>query len=401
VARPVSTRNAALYWSLFAGALTVMLVCCMLSFGADLMESGALAILAAVAAIMPVPAYVGLFLWLDRFEPEPPHLLVGAFGWGAGIAGLFACLLNSIAGLGLAQVMNEDIASHVTASLVAPPIEETLKGSVVLILFFWRKAEFDGITDGIIYAGMAALGFAMIENISYYGRAMNEGWGTFSITFIVRGILSPYVHVLFTTMTGIGFGIARQSKVMPLRIAAPLMGWVVAIGLHFMWNTIPLLGPEVMLVAYVFFWLPMFCGLLAIMIWSLRRESKIIRSYLLQDVGTSQILPADAHAASQLLPRLMGNMPVLLSQGWEAWKKIRRFQQAGTALAFYRHRLASGLIPADPALEAKHVQEFLANRQAVRQAPIRLVPPPIPPLPQRPAQPQQRPDDKTGPDVRP
>jgi protease PrsW len=362
MARPVKTRHAALYWSLFGAAMSVMLCCALLSFGADILESGALAILAAVAAILPVPVYVGLFLWLDRFEPEPPHLLTAAFAWGLGIAGLFACLLNSIAGVGLSQVVTSDWAENLTASLVAPPVEETLKGMAVLILFFWKKSEFDGITDGIIYAGMAALGFATIENIAYYGRAMNQGVASFTVTFVMRGVLSPYVHVLFTTMIGIGFGISRQVKVKGWRVAAPLLGWVAAMGLHFLWNTIACLGTGVVLAAYVFIWLPLFGGLFTLMIWSLRRESRIIQSHLMRDGAAAPILPADAYAASRLMPRLTGNVGVLMSHGWGAWKKIRRFQRAATALAFYRHRLTTGTVLADPELEAQYLREFLESR---------------------------------------
>jgi RsiW-degrading membrane proteinase PrsW (M82 family) len=40
---------------------------------------------------------------------------------------------------------------------------------ILVVLFLWKKDEFDGIIDGIVYAGMVGLGFAMTENILYYG----------------------------------------------------------------------------------------------------------------------------------------------------------------------------------------------------------------------------------------
>ena len=42
---------------------------------------------------------------------------------------------------------------------------------ILVIFFFWKKDEFDGVVDGIVYASMAGLGFAMTENILYYGNA--------------------------------------------------------------------------------------------------------------------------------------------------------------------------------------------------------------------------------------
>src|SRR5687768_1309725 len=38
---------------------------------------------AALLAIVPVPLYLMAILALDRFEREPPHLLLFAFVWGA------------------------------------------------------------------------------------------------------------------------------------------------------------------------------------------------------------------------------------------------------------------------------------------------------------------------------
>ena len=46
-------------------------------------------------AIMPIPLYVGLALWIDRYEPEPPAMLLGAFLWGSCIATLFGYMVNT------------------------------------------------------------------------------------------------------------------------------------------------------------------------------------------------------------------------------------------------------------------------------------------------------------------
>jgi len=58
------------------------------------------------------------------------------------------------------------------AVISAPIVEESAKAFILFVLFFWKKDEFDGIVDGIVYAGMVGLGFAMTENILYYGRAV-------------------------------------------------------------------------------------------------------------------------------------------------------------------------------------------------------------------------------------
>ena len=39
-----------------------------------------------VCAILPVPIYVMLLLWIDRYEAEPLWMLATSFFWGALIA---------------------------------------------------------------------------------------------------------------------------------------------------------------------------------------------------------------------------------------------------------------------------------------------------------------------------
>jgi RsiW-degrading membrane proteinase PrsW (M82 family) len=341
-----------------------MLLCALLSFFGSLMETGTLALLGAVAAMAPAPIYVGLFLWLDRFEPEPPHLLFGAFMWGAGVAGFFGCLFNSLFHLGAVQMVDPESARQLTASLSAPLMEETLKGLAVAILFFWRRADFDGVLDGIIYAGMAALGFATVENISYYARGMSGGIAQFGVVFVVRGILSPYAHVLFTALTGIGFGLARNSRGISLRVLAPLGGWILAMTLHALWNTIPMGGDLLLLLSYLVIWIPIFLGLVTLIVVSLRREASMIHRHLLQNPQGSPLNASDAAEAARMMPRLLGNLPILFSRGWTDWRRIRRYQRSATALAFYRHRLGTGRIQPDPALEQRYIGEIVECRPA-------------------------------------
>jgi protease PrsW len=357
-ARPIAHRYGALYWSLFGMAMAIMVLLAFFSFGADAMGIGPIVFLAAIAAFLPVPIYVGLFLWLDRFEPEPAHLLAAAFAWGAGVAGFFACIANSLVNIGLASVVDPAMAEKATVSFSAPFMEETLKGLAVAILFFWRRDEFDGVLDGIIYAGMTALGFAAIENIQYYGKGMAEGLGAFTATAILRGMLSPYTHVIFTSMTGIGFGLARQSKNMAVKFIAPIAGWGCAMTLHFLWNTIPQFGGIWFLLAYVFFWIPLFLLMLGVIGFSLYQESKMIRAHLKGD----GVLPQDADAGSRILPRLMGNIGVLVSKGPKAWNDLRHYQHAATSLAFYRYRVECGRVLANPSLENYYLGEMAAYR---------------------------------------
>ena len=59
----------------------------------------------------------------------------------------------------------------------APVVDQGVKGPALFILYFcaWKKDEFDGVIDGIVYPTMVGLGFVMVENFLYYGPSLKAG----------------------------------------------------------------------------------------------------------------------------------------------------------------------------------------------------------------------------------
>src|ERR1041385_6894378 len=51
-------------------------------------------IIGMVCATLPVPIYIMLLLWIDRYESEPLWMLTTAFLWGALVAVFIAFILN-------------------------------------------------------------------------------------------------------------------------------------------------------------------------------------------------------------------------------------------------------------------------------------------------------------------
>lgn len=120
--------------------------------------------------------------WLDRYEKEPKLLLGAAFLWGVIVAGGGAFILNTVFGIGIYVLTgSEGAAEFGTTSIIAPIIEEGLKGLAVLAVFFLFRHEFDSILDGIVYASITAMGFAAIENVLYIYRNgfLDNGWEGF------------------------------------------------------------------------------------------------------------------------------------------------------------------------------------------------------------------------------
>src|SRR5688572_4970457 len=135
-----------------------------------------IAVIASFVAFIPALLYVLPLMWLDRYDPEPMWLLALAFAWGALVAVLVSFVLNTGIGIGVAVAVGGRegaiLGDIVGAVISAPVVEEGSKGvGLLLLLIFFRK-YFDDVLDGIVFAGVIALGFATVENVLYYGRAI-------------------------------------------------------------------------------------------------------------------------------------------------------------------------------------------------------------------------------------
>lgn len=191
-------------------------------------------------SFVPVFLMAMFVYWLDRYEKEPLILLGATFFWGAVVAAGSAFVINTVFGIGIyALTGSGDLADQATASLVAPFVEEGLKGFAVLIIFFFFRNEFDSILDGIIYAAIAALGFAATENVLYiYQHGYVEGgWsGLWQLVFI-RDVVVAWQHPFFTAFTGIGIAIARMNRNILVKIIAIPMGYGFAVFAHAFHNS--------------------------------------------------------------------------------------------------------------------------------------------------------------------
>src|SRR4051794_5514579 len=222
----------------------------------------------ALGALVPVGPVVWAFLWVDRWEPEPPRTLLFAFLWGACVAALTALIINSSAAYFADAVLGQGSGDVIGAAVVAPFVEEGVKGAFVIGLLLFRRREFDGVVDGIVYAGLTAAGFAFTENILYIGRSFAEDGGLIGqnggvlAVLVLRGVLSPFAHPLFTSMIGIGCGLAAVSRSPAARVLFVLVGYLAAVTLHALWNGSATLGDgQAFLVVYLYVMLPLLLGM--------------------------------------------------------------------------------------------------------------------------------------------
>lgn len=202
-----------------------------------------------VGALLALPPLV-VFFWVQRIvgrlDPEPFHQLAISFFWGAfaasGLSAFGNTVFENIAKALLGGTGDGDVLAYaIAASFGAPLIEEVWKGLPVLFAFWLFRRGADGLADGVLYASFSALGFATMENVLYYARAALEEvahreQGALAAVVVIRGVLSPWGHPLYTSMTGLGFGLARESTHPRVKRSAPIFGLLLAISLHAAWN---------------------------------------------------------------------------------------------------------------------------------------------------------------------
>jgi RsiW-degrading membrane proteinase PrsW (M82 family) len=347
---------------ILAGAIG-MLLFLGVSFG------GVALIVGLVAAVIPVPLLVAAFLWLDRYEPEPLHLLAFCFAWGAAVATSVALLVNT----GAAWLFDKaGLSESLVAVLIAPLIEESMKASGPLLLFWRRREEWSGITDGIVYCGLSALGFAMVENVLYLGGhgyasgAQQYGAATglqnvFAI-FIVRILFSGFAHPLFTSMTGIGLGISSRSGDRRVRWLAPIAGLLVAMMLHGTFNLLPTLTvslsqPFIMLYGYLGFMVPFFFAVVGFAIALRGWEGRIAERILPYYVRTGWFAPPEVAALGSLGRRYSARQWAGRVAGPAGQRAMKGFQFAATQLALLRDGMQRGLHRTPVALQRAEAEE--------------------------------------------
>ncbi|HEY3261124.1 MAG TPA: PrsW family intramembrane metalloprotease [Pseudonocardiaceae bacterium] len=349
-------------------------ICGLLVLGLVGSRIGLFAVLVgAVGALLPVAIVVGAFLWVDRWEPEPPGLLLAAFGWGACVATLSALIINSTAKVAADTILGQGSGDLVSAVVSAPLVEEGMKVAFLFGLMWARRLEFDGVVDGIVYAGLVAAGFAFTENILYFGRAFAQdglvapGGGVIAV-FVLRGLLSPFAHPVFTAMTGIGIGIAVNSRLRAVRVFAPILGYLGSVTLHALWNgSATIAGGMGFVLVYVVIMVPLFIGMVILVVWQRRREQRVLATELPGLAAAGLIAPSEVGLLASLSGRRGWRAAVRRQAGSAAAKAVAAYQSAVTELAFLRARMARGT--AGPAAQQRHdelVDALLAARvQAV------------------------------------
>ncbi len=339
-------------------ALVTILLNSVIGFSA-LAQYGPLTVLAALT--IPVIPAIGINLlvnFMDRYEREPWFLRLAAFLWGALIAIPPALLIERQVDGALQNILPpgaSDVLRSALQGLNAGLTEETIKGLGLLLLFFILRDEFDNVTDGIVYGALIGAGFAMVENFAYFATQSHN-----ILVFLIVGriILGWLGHSTFTACFGAGLGYVRHTRVRWKQIVIPLLGYLIAVGLHSFFDFVDFQASAAVqaapgnesvalfsLIAIIGDYIPPFLaqiGLLYILIKSLAHEAAVIREFLAVEVSNG-VVRVDEYALLQnSFQRTKVERRVLRKSGIRQWMRVKTLYQTEIGLAFRKWHVQMG-----------------------------------------------------------
>lgn len=339
-------------------------------------------VIGVAAAILPVPLLVACFLWLGRHNRTPLSYLAFSFAWGACVATSASLGVNTLAAVQLGnrewQGQPTDMFTWpdlLTAVAVAPVIEEITKALGPLLLLLWmRRRRLINFTEIIVYYGLAALGFAMTENILYLGQGYvvgSDGLGAAggalitAGTFFGRIVISGFAHPLFSAMAAIGVALALRRKSGAGRWFIPLGMLAAAILLHSAWNLLAVFGGVVLLSGYLAVMVPIFFTVVGGALWIRAAEARLAVRTLSDYVDAGWLSPPEIAAMATYRRRASAREWARRVAGAPGARAMRDYQQFAAELALLRDHARRGFIRDDTATrELELLQGVAACRQA-------------------------------------
>ncbi|MET3718741.1 MULTISPECIES: PrsW family intramembrane metalloprotease [unclassified Arthrobacter] len=314
-----------------------------------------------VVSLIPLSAVLLTVHAIDRWEPEPRRLLFFAFTWGAAVSVAVTLLVQPFFALTFQFSDVADLQTYM-ATVQAPVVEEFAKALGLLLLLLLARNHFDGPVDGVVFAFTIAGGFAFTENILYFGRAI-AGSGSpatdLAQIFLLRGVMSPFAHAIFTGTTGLIMGFAARRWHSGASVLAFFIGLIPAMLLHNRWNS---MGAG-FLAEYVLIQVPIFVLAVVGIILLRVAENRLTRQRLLEYSAVGWFSPVEV----ELLATPRGRRTALRwAAGYHRRPQMKAFLNAATQLAFIRQRILSGRdIRLHQTEEQQQLQRILALRAAV------------------------------------
>ena len=284
-----------IFESVVAGAGAALMIVGVLGF---LQASGpVLTVFLAILCIVPLAIVVSLLLFIDRFEPEPLGMKLAALAWGGGVSVFFAIMGNEYVQYSVTEQTGDEVQGIVFSVVVgAPVVEELLKGLGVLVIVWARRTHISSAIDGLIYAGFAACGFLVVEDFTYFVRAVLTD-GDLGQLFFQRVVMGVFGHVMYTSCMGWATGWAvTRARSAAAGCGAVALGWFTGMLLHATWNGTAVLSggdDELFDTFYIFIHVPLFLLWFLFIALAMKRERRDAAAGLMPYVAQGWIVPSE------------------------------------------------------------------------------------------------------------
>ena len=327
--------------------------------------AGQLTWIAVALALIPLLIVLATVWWIDRWEPEPPAVLVAAFLWGAGVAAVISLVVSTSATLLVASSTGSPSGAQFFSAVVSAPIvEESTKALGILIVFLVWRRTFNGPVDGIVYACVIAEGFAFAENILYFVRSTSTA--ELVVTFVMRGVLSPFAHPTFTACTGLAIGASARMRSPLAWIWMTPLGLACAIVLHAFWNGVIWSREDIgqAFILYAMIEVPVFIAWGGVVVWLRWSERMTMRARLYDYHRAGWYSPAEITMLTTGSGRAAARRWAR-GRGPRASSAMKTFLKASSALAQLRQQALDGHAEADFAAQEASLLDRMSSSRRV------------------------------------
>ena len=298
---------------------------------------------ALLLAVVPSVLYLLVLNAIDRYEKEPWTILLACLGLGAVAAPILAALVLVI--LGRPASLPPAFAPGLRPDPVVGIVEEIAKGVVLFVLVRSVRDEFDDVLDGVIYGAAVGAGFGAAESFLYALGGTELLSGETIALLVIAGLN----HAFYTAIFGATLGYAQRLP-SGQRAIVVVLGLATAAFLHAFHDTLPAILARVLgqpdaalglasrLLAEAVNWLGILTlALIVVLAW--RREARILREELHEEVASGLVSAADYATITSFGGRLRRQARLLRAGGLGAVLRLRRLYAAEGELAFHKWRL--------------------------------------------------------------
>jgi RsiW-degrading membrane proteinase PrsW (M82 family) len=308
-----------------------------------------------LGSVLPTLGFMTVIYWADRYEREPIRLLAAAFVWGAVPSVLLAAVGDLFFRLPF-DLIGTQVLEAARLGLLAPVIQEAVKGAAVSVIAWRYRDEFDGVLDGIVYGATVGFGYAMTGNmIANLGRFIQWGPVGLNAGVVAEGVIQALDQGFYGAVFGAGLAFSIELPRARSRWAVRIGAFAAAAGLHLGHNLVAsaLVGLTILNVLVTL--LSLVSAAVAI-IWALGQERRVMRHELPSE------LPQELCQAVTRFPRRA-------RVEWNAWRdgglagvrRVRRVHRLCAELAFAKSRSSQRPDDEGATLRVSSLREELAS----------------------------------------